>query len=136
MEGQRINFRPYTPTDKDFILEIYDNASRNSEKFLDEGSRNRDREKMEEYIDKPKTETIVVEINAKSIGFASFVDSTLLGGFYINPEFQGVGIGSALIKHIQDGKQKIELAVYKKNWKAARFYKRNGFYKTRSVKTG
>ena len=135
MEEQRIKFRQYVLADRDYILEIYDAAARISGKFLDEDSRNRDRANMEEYIDKLETETIVVELNAQTVGFASFIHPTSLGGFYIKPEVQGQGIGRALMKYIQDGRKEIELAVYKKNWKAVRFYRRNGFHKTKSVKS-
>lgn len=78
----------------------------------------------------------VALINQELIGFANYSqvysdDSVHLHAIYLHPEYQGKGIGSALLEIGSDqlAADKISLHVERQNIKAIQFYKRKGFYK-------
>lgn len=64
--------------------------------------------------------------------FAEYPDETELCDFYVEPVFQGMGIGRRLMERfIEDAraenKKRIFLWVIKNNLSARKFYERNGF---------
>ncbi|WP_177201479.1 GNAT family N-acetyltransferase [Bacillus sp. OV322] len=77
----------------------------------------------------------VAEVNGEIVGFANFSaikeeGKTELAAIYLNPEYQGKGIGTALlnegIKQL-DGVKEIYIDVEKDNNIGTRFYKAKGF---------
>jgi RimJ/RimL family protein N-acetyltransferase len=77
----------------------------------------------------------VAEMDMEIVGFANFsmVDQdgkAELGAIYLLPEFQGIGIGTALLNEglkKLPGIRKIHLRVEKHNVRAKRFYESKGF---------
>lgn len=78
----------------------------------------------------------VALINREIIGFANYSqvhsdNSVHMHALYLHPEYQGKGVGSALLE-VGSGQlaaDKISLHVERQNVKAIQFYKRKGFYK-------
>ncbi|OIK11712.1 GNAT family N-acetyltransferase [Bacillus sp. MUM 13] len=77
----------------------------------------------------------VAEVNGEIVGYANFSaikeeGKTELAAIYLNPEYQGKGIGTALlnegIKQL-DGVKEIYIDVEKDNNIGTRFYKAKGF---------
>lgn len=77
----------------------------------------------------------VAEVNNTIVGFANYSPVTkkgitVLEAIYIYPEYQGFGIGSALLKVAVEklkNVQEIHLNVEKNNQIALRFYQARGF---------
>lgn len=77
----------------------------------------------------------VAEMNGGIVGFANYtpVDQrgkAELGAIYLLPDFQGKGIGTALLNEGMDklfGLREIHLSVEKNNAKAIHFYEAKGF---------
>ncbi|MFD0050514.1 GNAT family N-acetyltransferase [Actinomycetes bacterium NPDC127524] len=77
----------------------------------------------------------VAEVNGEIVGYANFSaikeeGKTELAAIYLNPEYQGKGIGTALldegIKQL-DGVKEVYINVEKDNDIGTRFYKAKGF---------
>ena len=80
------------------------------------------------------TVVYVAEVNRAIIGFANYSNvtnerQTELGALYLIPDYQGQGIGTALIRlgFCELGAKEIHLTVEKNNKKARAFYAAKGF---------
>lgn len=83
---------------------------------------------------------MVIEVNGNPIGLMRKEEREnciFLYDLYLMPAFQGKGIGSSLIKQIQDEsrlkRKPLVLEVLKANHRAIAFYKRNGFKKLKKI---
>ncbi len=75
----------------------------------------------------PASETFVYESNAKVVGFYALHEDCLAAIFVI-PEYQGQGIGKALLSHARAQRSKLTLSVYKQNEASCQFYLSQGFH--------
>lgn len=60
------------------------------------------------------------------LGFIGLRDD-FVEGLFIKEGFQSQGVGKALLDHAKEGKKSLALTVYQRNWRAWRFYLREGF---------
>lgn len=74
----------------------------------------------------PLAETWVACINDAPAGFISLLD-TFIGGIFVAPHQQGLGIGRLLVAHALSLKGELSLEVYTANEQALRFYGAIGF---------
>lgn len=95
--------------------------------------------KLLRYIDKHDAWAHVYEIDGRIVGFRLMYrneDGLHLRGLYVDPDYQGQGIGLALFslafKYMSPGEM-IELPVLESNAKARRLYEKNGFIVTDTV---
>lgn len=77
-----------------------------------------------EYL--PNSETWVACRGLQPVGFISLLDS-FIGGIFIAPDRQGMGVGRKLVAHALDRKGELSLEVYTANEQAMRFYASIGF---------
>ncbi len=79
---------------------------------------------------------IVAEANNKIVGFISFTEynenAILIVALGMLPEYQGIAIGSTLLKHVEDyaiaqKKQQLRVATSNDNLPALAFYQMHGF---------
>lgn len=75
----------------------------------------------------PSAETWVWEEDGQVLGFASVMESRFLGALFVAPEYIGRGIGSALVREVQQRYPSLSLEVYQKNIRAVNFYHALGF---------
>ncbi|HKE50210.1 MAG TPA: GNAT family N-acetyltransferase [Actinomycetes bacterium] len=68
----------------------------------------------------------VAEANGEPVGFAA-VGGDMLNHLYIAPEWQGRGVGGALLEAARSGRDRLELWVFQRNRRARTFYERRGF---------
>lgn len=78
----------------------------------------------EQYL--PSAETWVATVNDQPAGFISLLE-TFIGGLFICPDRQGLGIGSRLVSHALTIKGELSLEVYTQNLQAMGFYRSLGF---------
>lgn len=74
----------------------------------------------------PMADTFVYEDEAIR-GFISIINDEFIGALFIDTDYQGLGIGSKLIDYVSNKYKKLQLAVYKDNECAVRFYEKKGF---------
>lgn len=107
------------------IVEIWLEASYKAHDFIDKSYWQSNADQMRDlYI--PNSETYVFIEKGIICGFFSLADSTL-AAIFVDPEYQGKGIGSQLLSKAKSIRSKLELAVYKENTISHRFYKNKGF---------
>lgn len=75
----------------------------------------------------PNAKTFVFEEEGMIKGFISIIDECFIGALFVDNQFQGHGIGCALIEDALNKYEHLSLAVYKDNLKSVNFYKQRGF---------
>jgi len=126
MENQDVVIRPFdAATDIEKLSGIWLDASLKAHPFIGESRLLEQRRLIEEeYL--PKAETWVACHASQAIGFISLLDS-FVGGIFIAPNRQGMGVGRKLIAHALERHGELSLEVYTRNEQAARFYASLGF---------
>lgn len=85
-------------------------------------------EKMErEYLPGAEVFVYADDMSQKVKGFMGIVDDSYIAGLFVQPQYQGQGIGKQLLAAGQKQYDSLTLLVYCENEKAIGFYERNGF---------
>ena len=126
MKNRNIEIRAFdAATDTQTLSDIWFDASMKAHSFIGEERLIEQRQLIEkEYL--PKAATWVAEHNRRVVGFISLLDS-FVGGLFVDPDHQGMGIGRELIAHALDHKGELSLEVYTANQQAVCFYASMGF---------
>lgn len=74
----------------------------------------------------PNSETYLAVEGESIVGFITMVDN-YLAAIFVQVSMLECGIGTKLLDFIKDKREKIQLAVYKKNFKSINFYKKHDF---------
>lgn len=79
----------------------------------------------EDYI--PISDTFIYEYEKGIKGFISIINNEFIGALFVGNDYQGSGIGRALIEYVDNLYDSLTLAVYKDNIKSVEFYKHMNF---------
>lgn len=120
--------RPYTPEDRDRLVEIWHQASRVGHPFLSEQDL-AEQKVLVRDIYLPKAENWVASHAGEPLGFVGLLDC-FVGGLFVHPSAHGRGVGRALIEHAAEVRGQLEVEVYALNVGALEFYQRLGFTRT------
>ncbi len=125
MTNENLAVRPFEATDTAELSKIWLDASRIAHPFIGERRLLEQRLLIEEqYL--PRAETWVATVGRQPAGFISLL-GTFVGGLFVSPERQGLGIGRKLASHALKLKGELTLEVYTENAQAMSFYQRLGF---------
>lgn len=126
MKNHNVVIRSYVPEpDLKKLSRIWLDASLLAHSFIGEKRLLEQRILIEDqYL--PNAQTWVACINDQPCGFISLL-GTFIGGIFVSPDRQGLGIGRQLIAHALNLKGKLELEVYTDNQRAVAFYAGLGF---------
>ncbi|QEW05086.1 N-acetyltransferase [Nitrincola iocasae] len=117
--------RNYRPEDVDQVLQIWLSASVQAHSFVEPAFWESKLEDMRNlYL--PASETRVFENASDIAGFYSLFNDTL-AAIFVSPEYQGKGIGTALLNDAKCKRQTLRLTVYKANRSSISFYEKQGF---------
>ena len=117
--------RPYADDDLEDVLDAWYRASLIAHPFLsEEFLENERRQIAEQWI--PVAETVVYETEERVVAFLAMVGSEV-GGIFVDPDYQGRGIGRALMDHARSSHPVLELDVFEANSVGRRFYDAYGF---------
>lgn len=117
--------RAYRPEDQARLSAIWFAASSQAHAFLGVDCLNRQRQLIEEtYL--AAAETWVACRDGRPLGFIGLLDD-FIGGLFVDPAEQGLGVGRALVAHALALKGSLQLEVYASNPGAQAFYQRLGF---------
>lgn len=117
--------RAYRDQDQDAVLDIYLEASIAGQDFLPPEFWEEDVPELRDEL-MPLAETLVVEIDGEVVAFLSMVGD-LIGGLFTRPGQQGRGHGTALIEHVQQERDSLQVEVFVANTTAVAFYRNRGF---------
>tara|TARA_B100000378_G_scaffold274658_1_gene269446 strand:+ start:745 stop:1197 length:453 start_codon:yes stop_codon:yes gene_type:complete len=126
MKNHDVVIRPYAPEgDLKKLSRIWLDASLLAHPFIGERRLLAQRALIEDqYL--PSAETWVACVGGHPCGFIGLLD-TFIGGIFVAPDRQGLGIGRQLVAHALCLKGKLELEVYTANRQAVAFYIGLGF---------
>lgn len=128
MNSELITIRAYEPADRQRLLDIWLRASLKAHDFLPPKLLAEQKQVVGEvYL--AKAETFVAMQDDLPVGFIGLLDS-IVGGLFVDPDQQGLGIGGLLVAHGLALKGELTLEVYARNQAALRFYRRLGFVET------
>lgn len=117
--------RKYESKDIDSILNIWLSGSIKFHDFVETSFWEAHVDKMRDiYL--PASEVYVHEKNSEVVGFYA-LHANMLAAIFVASEFQGQGIGKALIEHAKGQRNDLTLTVYKENKPSCRFYLQQGF---------
>jgi len=121
----KIELRKFRNSDLDSILSVWENASKLAHSFLSEDFFEKERYNIPNiYI--PNADTMVAEIKGHIIGFISMIGNEI-GGLFVDPEFHGLGIGTALVNFVLETHDKLVVEVFEDNIIGRGFYTKFGF---------
>lgn len=126
MENNNVVIRPFdAATDLKKLSDTWFEASMKAHRFIGQTRLIEQRRLIEvEYL--PRAETSVACLHGEAVGFISLLGS-FIGGIFIAPDRQGLGVGRKLIADALAQKGELSLEVYTENEQAVRFYKKIGF---------
>ncbi len=118
--------RPYRHDDEEVVVDLWGRASRIAHPFIPgEGTGERERKIREVYL--VQADNWVAETRAHGVvGLLGMLGSEI-GGLFVDPEVQGIGIGRALVDHALNLHGTVTLEVYERNSAARGFYAHLGF---------
>lgn len=120
-----MTIRPYTEEDLSELLDVWYRASLTAHSFLSEEFFETERRQIAELW-LPTAETMVYETDGCVVGFLALMGNEV-GGIFVDPDYQGRGIGRALMDAARDSRPFLELDVFELNSIARRFYDMYGF---------
>jgi len=122
---QQVLVRQYHSDDLTDLMSAWESANRLAHPFLSEAFVSKVRRDIPAlYI--PNAETWVAEIKGLVVGFISLLGNEV-GAIFLLPDYQGKGIGVALMNKAHQLKGDLELDVFSENKIGRRFYERYGF---------
>ena len=117
--------RPYVEEDIDAVLDVWYRASLIAHPFMSaEFLADERREIAETWL--PMAEMKVHEVDGRVVGFIAMIGNEV-GGIFVDPDFQGRGIGRALMDDAAETRPHLELDVFEANSIGRRFYAAYGF---------
>jgi putative acetyltransferase len=117
--------RPYVDDDLDALLDVWHRASLIAHSFLSEEFFETERREIADHW-LPMAETMVYESGGRVVGFLALI-GTEVGAVFVDPDYQGRGIGRSLMDRARDSRPVLELNVFEANGIGRRFYAAYGF---------
>jgi putative acetyltransferase len=117
--------RDYRVEDLDDLMATWAAASKIAHPFLsDEFQQKVGLDIANVYL--PVTENWVWETDGRLVGFVSLFGNEI-GGLFVDPSYQRQGIGKALVDHVANEREELEVEVFKDNAIGRAFYAKYGF---------
>ena len=117
--------RQYKETDLNAVLSSWENASKIAHPFLSESFLNKERYNIPNlYL--PNADTWVADVEEKTVGFIALIDNEV-GAIFVEPKFQGIGVGKALMDKARSLHSTLEVEVFAENAIGRKFYSAYGF---------
>lgn len=120
-----MKIRQYKNSDLAAVLSSWETATRLAHPFMTDEFIAQERINVAE-IYMPNTDTWVLEIEAKVVGFIALMGNEV-GAIFLLPAYHGIGAGKALMDKAQELHGALEVEVFKANSIGRKFYSRYGF---------
>ena len=117
--------RDFKDSDTDAVIDIWYQASLLAHPFLSKDFLEQEKKNIRNiYI--PNTRSWVFEVNNKPVAFIAMMANEV-GAIFAYPEFHGRGIGAALMQHVSEQFEVLEVEVFEANSIGRAFYEKFGF---------
>lgn len=117
--------RIYRDADIKELLDVWFRASLIAHPFLHKDFLKKEMKAIEEVYT-PMAETWVYVQAGRVVGFIALIGDEV-GAIFVDPDFQGQGIGRALMGKAQQLRSQLEVEVFEANEIGRRFYDQYGF---------
>ncbi|TWT90191.1 putative N-acetyltransferase YjaB [Pseudobythopirellula maris] len=118
--------RPYQEDDLPRLLAVWEEATVLAHPFMDEAFRSEAKRQIAEVF-MPITENWVWDAPDRPVaGFVAMLGDEV-GGLFVAPELQRQGAGRALLDHVAEPRDALELDVFAVNAVGRAFYQKYGF---------
>lgn len=117
--------RPFSLSDLATVMQIWLESNISAHPFIPQEYWPSNLEAVKGLL--PQADVFVYEEDNTIKGFIGIQDKSYIAGLFVSPVFQGHGIGRELVSAAKKAFGRLELAVYKRNEKAVKFYIRQGF---------
>ena len=122
---ENVKLRKFKNSDLNELMTVWENAATLAHSFLSEEFLEKERYNIPNvYI--PLADTLVAENSGHVIGFISMIDNEI-GGLFVNPDFHGMGVGTALVNKVFEIHNKLTVDVFEDNTIGRHFYTHYGF---------
>ena len=119
------NIRQYADEDLAAVLSSWENASKIAHPFLTKEFTDQERLNIPNlYL--PNADTWVVETGGTVVGFIAMLGNEV-GAIFVEPEFQGKGLGRVLMDKAHELYGDLEVDVFQANSIGCKFYAKYGF---------
>ncbi|NBI65687.1 GNAT family N-acetyltransferase [Pseudoflavonifractor sp. 60] len=116
--------RPFVPQDLEQILNIWLETNLQAHPFVPASYWRGQLEGVGQAL--PQAEVYVWEEEGRVLGFLGLVED-YIAGIFVRPGCQSAGVGKQLLDRAKEVREQLTLHVYRKNTRAAAFYRREGF---------
>lgn len=117
--------RRYRNRDLEALLDVWYRASIIAHSFLPADFLEAEkREIAQTWL--PMAETTVYEMDGRLVGFLALIGNEV-GAIFVDPDYQGRGVGRSLMDQARDSRPLLELSVFEANSSGRDFYERCGF---------
>lgn len=116
--------RTMRETDLEQVLELWLDTNIKAHDFIPGSYWRAQRETVGALL--PQAEVLVWEEGAGILGFCG-LNGGFLEGLFVRYGAQSRGIGRELLRAAKEGRNRLALCVYRRNLRAAAFYRREGF---------
>jgi len=117
--------RQYIEADLNGVLSSWENASKIAHPFLTDEFMDKERYNIPNvYL--PNADAWVADDNGTVVGFIALIGSEV-GAIFVEPEFQGTGIGRSLMNKARELHDNLEVDVFQANSIGRKFYSSYGF---------
>ena len=117
--------RAFSEGDLEELLDVWYRASLIAHSFLSQEFLAVERREIAD-VWLPMAETMVYEADGRVVGFLALIDNEV-GGVFVDPDYQGRGIGRSLMDRARESRRFLELNVFEANTIGRRFYDAYGF---------
>ncbi|GAB4357962.1 MAG: GNAT family N-acetyltransferase [Cyanophyceae cyanobacterium] len=117
--------RSYREADLGRVLSVWENASKIAHPFLSQGFLEAERFNIP-HVYLPRADTWVAEVDGVVVGFMALLGNEV-GALFVEPSYQGIGLGTALLNQAQKLHGDLEVEVFRENPLGLGFYLHYGF---------
>jgi putative acetyltransferase len=120
-----VKIRQYVESDLEAVLSSWESATRLAHPFMTNKFLAQERKNtVEIYL--PNTDTWVIEIDEKVVGFIALMGNEV-GAIFLQPEHHGKGAGQVLMDKARELHGDLEVEVFSENAIGRKFYSKYGF---------
>lgn len=117
--------RAFGEEDLEELLDVWYRASLIAHSFLSQEFLTVERREIAD-VWLPMAETMVYEADGRVVGFLALIGNEV-GAVFVDPDYQGRGIGRSLMDRARESRQFLELDVFEANAVGRGFYDAYGF---------
>lgn len=122
---ENMKLRKFKSSDLNGLMSVWERAQILAHPFLSDDFIEKERFNIPNvYIS--LADIFISEYNGCVIGFISMLDNEI-GGLFVDPDFHGLGVGTALVDKVCKIHTKLIVEVFENNTIGRRFYAKYGF---------